>query len=271
MFLLRTLLLVSEKAHKNEILSDSESLSDSAEYSADRIQPSSICESDEGHLSKVSDDSTEEYSTRFAPYEEEPLARPGTIEDEEENVDLDGLTPQHLAEREDGIVQLEQWGKCEGCRTERLEHRCCREIKNIEAKLVGDGSIDRIKCICKQEDFTSMTNVAVLKIVAPLLKGKNGQSYRRRPCASENEFLRAVAYRWIARWFLVTWVGTTPVLHRPVSIKTLDPDSTQGTNKQEALGAPRSVSPIYCFQDCVDFSCIFECYEELEGQEVEYK
>lgn len=80
---------------------------------------------------------------------------------------------------------------CEVCATENLagalEHRCCREIAQVGQKLTFDGSIERIKCITKHDDFEAMTNRTVLLQVGPLLRDKNGRGYRRRDGQTENQ------------------------------------------------------------------------------------
>ena len=50
-----------------------------------------------------------------------------------------------------------------------------------------DGSIERISCVTKHEDYVALTNRTVLLQVAPLLKDRNGRSYRRRTGVSEPE------------------------------------------------------------------------------------
>ena len=68
-----------------------------------------------------------------------------------------------------------------------LEYRCCTEVQPVANLLMFDGSIENASCITKHPDFEVLTNKAVLKQVAPLLKGKQGQSYRQLPGRSENE------------------------------------------------------------------------------------
>lgn len=66
--------------------------------------------------------------------------------------------------------------------------------------MVFDGTIERIRCITEHEDYAALTNKTVLSLVGPLLRCRNGRSYRRSANQSENEYLRAVAYRWFMRW-----------------------------------------------------------------------
>ena len=71
--------------------------------------------------------------------------------------------------------------------TDAVEYRCCMEIAQACQKLTFDGSIERVRCITKHDDFSSMTNRAVLLQVAPLLRDKNGRGYRRRDGQTENQ------------------------------------------------------------------------------------
>ena len=55
------------------------------------------------------------------------------------------------------------------------------------AKVTFDGSIERLSCVTQHEDYEALTNRTVLLQVAPLLRDKNGRSYRRRTGVTENE------------------------------------------------------------------------------------
>ena len=68
-----------------------------------------------------------------------------------------------------------------------VEFRCCREVFHSSGKMLFDGSIERIKCITEHEDYSAITNRAVLQQVAPLLRDISGRSYRRRGGISQNE------------------------------------------------------------------------------------
>ena len=57
------------------------------------------------------------------------------------------------------------------------------------AKLTFDGSIERLSCVTQHEDYEALTNRTVLLQVAPLLRDKNGRSYRRRTGVTENEYV----------------------------------------------------------------------------------
>ena len=61
-----------------------------------------------------------------------------------------------------------------------MEHSCCIELLNIQGKLAFDGLIENLDCIIQHQEYKAITNRAVLENVAPLLRCKNGRSYRRR-------------------------------------------------------------------------------------------
>ncbi|KAL9970831.1 hypothetical protein ACROYT_G023278 [Oculina patagonica] len=156
---------------------------------------------------------------RISPYRDEPLANTDdedTSMDEDE-ADPDGLSPAVLEARYEKAVSVDSWCCCELCSDETLvgslEYRCCREVVSSSSKMLFDGSIEKIKCITKHEDFDAITNRAVLLQVAPLLRDTCGKSYRRRGGASQNEFVRAVAYRWTVRWLCgyMGWENTRPL------------------------------------------------------------
>ena len=50
-----------------------------------------------------------------------------------------------------------------------------------------DGLSDSLSCITEHKDFKALVNKEVLKIVGPLLKQKNGKSYKEHAGVSENE------------------------------------------------------------------------------------
>ena len=81
--------------------------------------------------------------------------------------------------------------QCEQCNDMNLvgalEFRCCREVVHSSGKLVFDGSIERISCITQHEDYAALSNRTVLLQVAPLLRNKDGRTYRRRSGVPENE------------------------------------------------------------------------------------
>ena len=76
------------------------------------------------------------------PYQDEPLAKEDT-ESVEDQLDVDG----------------------------------CREIGDISVRLVQEGRQEL--CITQHSNFSHLANLTVLEQVGPLLKDKNGRSYRR--------------------------------------------------------------------------------------------
>ncbi|XP_044171409.1 uncharacterized protein LOC122955702 isoform X1 [Acropora millepora] len=178
------------------------------------ISSSASISSDE----QLSSDSSEEMEVlgQVQPYADEP---PAHTSDEEEDAeeDQDGFSPAVLRSRLEREVPLNDWCKCEECTvyylTDAVEYRCCREIAQASQKLMFDGSIERISCITQHEDYSAMTNRSVLSQVAPLLRDRNGRGYRRRDGQTQNQFLRAVAYRWLVRWMCgyLGWDNTRPL------------------------------------------------------------
>ncbi|XP_068696444.1 uncharacterized protein [Montipora foliosa] len=150
------------------------------------------------------------------PYADEPLAHSSDESEDDEN-DQDGLSPAVLRGRFQDEVPVNDWCACGECAKENLvgalEYRCCQEIAAARQKLTFDGSIEHIKCITKHGDFAPMVNRTVLLQVGPLLKDKNGRGYRRHNGQTENQFLRAVAYRWLVRWICgyMGWENTRPL------------------------------------------------------------
>ncbi|XP_046846775.1 uncharacterized protein LOC124440421 [Xenia sp. Carnegie-2017] len=130
--------------------------------------------------------------------------------------DADGLEPRMLEARFEGTVQLDKWCACSLCRTQLLtdaiEYRCCQEVGPTLHKLVFDGSIEKISCVTLHEEYTIMTHATVLKNVGSLLRDQDGRSYKRRRI-HENEYLRAVAYRWVIRWLCgcLGWENSRPL------------------------------------------------------------
>ncbi|KXJ07825.1 hypothetical protein AC249_AIPGENE13531 [Exaiptasia diaphana] len=130
----------------------------------------------------------------IGPYQNGPLAsdEDSAIHDaDDEPADNDGLTPSTLEQRFEKRVQLSDWCRCEKCSVEELasalEYRCCTEVNQAAGMMVFDGSADKIKCITDHEDYAALTNTAVLTQVAPLLRGREGQVYRRKNGSSQNE------------------------------------------------------------------------------------
>ncbi|XP_068713257.1 uncharacterized protein [Montipora foliosa] len=150
------------------------------------------------------------------PYADEPLAHTSD-EDEDDEEDQDGLIHAVLRAIFEDEVTVNDWCMCGECAKKNLmsalEYRCCMEIAQVRQKLTLDGSIEHFKCITKHGDFSAITNKTVLLQVGPLLRDKNGKGYRRRDGQTENQFLRAVAYRWLVRWSCgyMGWDNTRPL------------------------------------------------------------
>ncbi|KAL9961118.1 hypothetical protein ACROYT_G030008 [Oculina patagonica] len=132
--------------------------------------------------------------SQITPYQDEPLAEDADENAEENEVDEadeDGLTPAALEARYEREVPVNSWCHCELCNDENLvgarEFRCCKEVANASAKMAFDGSTERITCITQHDDYVALTNRTVLLQVAPLLRDKNGRTYRRRTGVPENE------------------------------------------------------------------------------------
>ena len=83
--------------------------------------------------------------------------------------------------------------QCGKCSTELLvsarEYRCCREVHSAYGKVTFEGMQDTAPCVIDHPDYKAMVNKAVLLQVGPLLKGRNGKSYRRRPGVSQEEYV----------------------------------------------------------------------------------
>lgn len=106
---------------------------------------------------------------------------------------------------------------CTKCDRENLEDaaecRCCSEVGPVQATLSFDGSLERIRCITEHEGYKSLTHEVVLKEVGPLLRDKNGRSYKKRGSQSGRQYMRAVAYRLVVRWLCgpLGWENTRPL------------------------------------------------------------
>lgn len=68
-----------------------------------------------------------------------------------------------------------------------MEYRCCKEMTPAMHKMTFDGSIEKISCITQHEDFSPLVHQAVLENVGPLLRDRNGRSYRRRGSQTINQ------------------------------------------------------------------------------------
>ncbi|XP_028416841.1 uncharacterized protein LOC114541050 [Dendronephthya gigantea] len=149
---------------------------------------SDVSEHDESSSSKsssesISSDSGEDNITvrGVQPYQDKPLAN--SSDEEEDELDEDGLSSTVLCSRFERQVPFDQWCKCGQCCTEQLQNprecRCCHEVAEAVHKLIFDGSIEKFKCVTQHEDYAAMTNRTVLENVGPMLKDRNGRSYRR--------------------------------------------------------------------------------------------
>ncbi|XP_019626578.1 PREDICTED: uncharacterized protein LOC109471681 [Branchiostoma belcheri] len=80
-------------------------------------------------------------------------------------------------------------------------------------KLMYDGAMDRVTCVTQHPEYIDLTKRVVLEQVGPLLRDKQGRPYRRRAGQDINEFLRAVAYRWLVRWMCgyLGWDNARPL------------------------------------------------------------
>ena len=89
--------------------------------------------------------------------------------------------------------------QCEQCNDMNLvgalEFCCCREVVHSSGMLVFNGSIERISCIIQHEDYAALSNRTVLLEVAPLLRNKDGRSYRRRVTVRRTTTARVLLFR----------------------------------------------------------------------------
>ncbi|XP_063042850.1 uncharacterized protein LOC134437285 [Engraulis encrasicolus] len=149
-------------------------------------------------------------------YQDEPLALPGENELHQQEVDEDGISAVTLDARLEGKIPLNEWCKCNQCRTDLLEnareYRCCWEVGPAMAKLTLDGSTEP-SCVTQHQDYKDLTKRVVLEQVGPVLRDKQGRPYRRRAGQHINMYLRAVAYRWVVRWMCgyLGWEHTRPL------------------------------------------------------------
>ena len=107
------------------------------------------------------------------------------------STDVDGLSRQELERRYEGVDPLGTWCLCSNCNVEYLigsrEFRCCHEVAEAYGKVVFDGMTERYTCITQHEDFVALVNKTNLKMVAQLLKDRQGKNYKKKPRQSENE------------------------------------------------------------------------------------
>ncbi|PFX13810.1 hypothetical protein AWC38_SpisGene22077 [Stylophora pistillata] len=160
------------------------------------------CTSSEDDVESFS--SSEEDSTdiigEIVANQDEPLMNSDESDSngqEGEDEDEDGLSSATLSRRFEKTEPVSTWCSFTQCSDAMLvsarEFRCCMEVDCARGKLTFDGSIERISCITQHADYLALTNSTVLRQVAPLLRDRNGKTYRRRNGTSENEFRRATA------------------------------------------------------------------------------
>ena len=59
-------------------------------------------------------------------------------------------------------------------------------------KLTFDGSIEKIKCVTLHEDYKALTNETVLSQVGPMLRDRQGRSYRCRSGIPRKEYVKSL-------------------------------------------------------------------------------
>ncbi|XP_068730717.1 uncharacterized protein [Montipora capricornis] len=156
-----------------------------------------------------------ELNGNFAPYQGEPLADSEDADMADDDEHEDGILPSVLEQRSQGLIALNDWCTCGNSNATHLvgarEYRCCLEISEARRQFTFIG-LDA-QCIVSHSDFSAMTNSTVLEQVGPFLRNKDGRYYRKRNNATQNKFLRAVAYRWLARWLFgpLGWENTRPL------------------------------------------------------------
>ena len=135
----------------------------------------------------------------FQPYMDEPLAPLRQDQDDgdeeaarqDENVDTDGLSRQELEARYEKEKPVGDWCTYTKCKDDILvgsrEIRCCREVAEAYGKVVFEGLQDTCVCVIQHDDFAAVTNTTNLKMVAPLLKDREGKKYRKKADQTENE------------------------------------------------------------------------------------
>ncbi|XP_065054113.1 uncharacterized protein LOC135690367 [Rhopilema esculentum] len=144
-------------------------------------------------------------ATSFEPYQDEPLASSSSSEGlADDDPDIDGIPFEALEARYERRVPIEEWCHCGKCSVEGLvasrEYRCCWEVQQAIGQLVFQGTAEELRCVTNHPDFSALSNKTVLKLAGSLFKTRDGKCYKRQANQTENEFLRAVAYRWLIRW-----------------------------------------------------------------------
>ena len=140
----------------------------------------------------------EDASGSYQPYAYEPLAE-SSDENEQDEVDIDGIFLQDIQDRCEKIQTLDQWCCCGLCNTDLLcsprEYRCCHEIDKANAFRSEAILKEPVQCITEHDDFNAVIlHPRVLEVAANGLKTRQGRRYRKLT-NDENSFYRAVSYR----------------------------------------------------------------------------
>jgi hypothetical protein len=132
----------------------------------------------------------------YQPYAHEPLAETSD-EDEQEEVDVDGIPLQEIEDRYEGIQTIENWCCCGHCDARLLfgprEYRCCHEID--AANVFKSEPTEPVQCVTEHPDFNAVVlHPRVLQVAANGLRTRQGKRYKQLG-SDENSYLRAIAYR----------------------------------------------------------------------------
>lgn len=90
-------------------MSDNESSFQDSELESDSWESTDNIIGDNSESSDQSEEDFTEFESQFEPYNEEPIAPPDYELNTEENDDPDGLSSQVLADREKGVIAVEEW------------------------------------------------------------------------------------------------------------------------------------------------------------------
>lgn len=134
----------------------------------------------------------------YQPYAHEPLAE-SSDENEEEEVDVDGILLQEIEDRYEGIQTIENWCCCGHCDARLLcgprEYRCCHEINAANVFKSEPTLKEPVKCVTDHPDFDAVVlHPRVLRVAANGLRTRQGKRYTQLG-SDENSYLRAIAYR----------------------------------------------------------------------------
>ena len=173
---------------------DEECTDDSEIDNISRSSSSTVQNSDQEDSELFEDVSGSSYQ----PYAYEPLAE-SSDENEQDEVDIDGICLQDIQDRYESIQTLDQWCCCGHCNTDLLcsprEYRCCHEINVANVFRLEATLKERVQCVTEHDDFDAVIlHPRVLQVAANGLKTRQGRRYRKLS-NDENSFYRAVAYR----------------------------------------------------------------------------